>query len=312
MSGTCGSGETGIFPKGGPWTTLVDTSPLAPDSETVVRQLALLHRDALRFATEFSLTVLQASPTTARRTFVPTSQHYVPDCDSAPVPLVPGGHLEGESGYACLSGGDCHLLVNAPHECKLYEMWRADLQEPLFRGGCLAVWDTSRPYPANGRGVGCSSADAAGLPIAPLLFSAEEIRSGAIRHAIRFVLPNEYIRTESYVAPATHATRVASGGPSAPPYGARLRLKPSFDLMRLTPSARIVALALQRYGMFLADGGRITFTATHDGAVAWTDVGFNSESLKPLSWTDFQVVDSGAVQRQSGCVRSGDPASRAK
>ena len=57
---------------------------------------------------------------------------------------------------------------------RLYEMWRANIEGDDFYGGCLAVWDTSITYPADGRGEQCTSADAAGFPIAPLLFSADE------------------------------------------------------------------------------------------------------------------------------------------
>ena len=85
----------------------------------------------------------------------------------------------------------------------------------------LAVWDLNRVYPASGRGEQCTSADAAGLPIAPLLFNADEIAAGNINHAIRFILPNPRMRADVYVHPATHAG--APRGPvDAPPYGRAL------------------------------------------------------------------------------------------
>ena len=69
-----------------------------------------------------------------------------------------------------------------------------------------------------------------------------------------------------FVHPATHA-----GGPSGdalyPPYGARFRPKPSFDLSRLpNAAARAVAVALQRYGMILSDGGNIPLTMDRSAA----------------------------------------------
>ena len=48
-------------------------------------------------------------------------------------------------------------------------------------------------------------ADAAGFPIAPLLFNADELATGSINHAIRFILPNPRIRAKVFVHPATHA-----------------------------------------------------------------------------------------------------------
>lgn len=48
-------------------------------------------------------------------------------------------------------------------------------------------------------------------------------------------------------------------------YGARFRLKSSFALSSLpNEGARTVARALQKHGMFLADGGNIALTAQAD------------------------------------------------
>jgi len=89
--------------------------------------------------------------------------------------VPPGGALEGEEGYECRGDGDCHLIVVDRSRMKLFEMWRADIRGDAFRGGCLAVWDMTRVYPPSGRGEQCTSADAAGFPIAPLLFDADEV-----------------------------------------------------------------------------------------------------------------------------------------
>jgi hypothetical protein len=29
---------------------------------------------------------------------------------------------------------------------RLFEMWRADIRDAVFEGGCLAVWDMARAY----------------------------------------------------------------------------------------------------------------------------------------------------------------------
>ena len=96
-------------------------------------------------------------------------------------------------------------------------MWRADIRGGTatgtpFNGGCLAVWDLTRDYwqPATppapfARGDQCTSADAAGYPIAALLFSADDVAAGSLNHAIRFILPNDRIRKGAFVHPATHS-----------------------------------------------------------------------------------------------------------
>jgi len=80
-----------------------------------------------------------------------------------------------------------------------------------------------------GRGDQCTSADAAGFPIAPLLFTADEVAAGEIAHAIRFILPNNRVRARSMVRPATHGTNT-TGDANAPPYGVHFRLRADFRL----------------------------------------------------------------------------------
>jgi serine/threonine-protein kinase len=127
-----------------------------------------------------------------------------------------------------------------------------------------------------------------------LLFNADEIASGSINHAIRFILPNPRMRAGVYVHPATHAG--APRGPfNAPPMGAHLRLKADYDLSRLTPAAQVVARAMQKYGMYLSDGGNIALTAQSDAdtQAKYADVEFGSHDLQPLKVTDFEVLELG-------------------
>ncbi len=256
---------------------------------------------------DFSIHVLRADKSAPLREFVKTEEFYTPDCDRVPVPVPVGGALEGETGYACTKDGDCHLIVVHEPTRRLYEMWRADLRGGTFRGGCMAVWDLSRDYGQSGRGAGCTSADAAGFPIAPLLFTPTEVKAGAIKHAIRFILPNARIRSRAYVAPATHATGAARGGENALPYGARLRLRADYPLSSLpTEGARVVARAMQTYGIMLADGGNVALTAQSDrgSAVKWNGL-LGSRDLQAIKVTDFAVVDSGpAIAWDGSCKRA--------
>ena len=297
--GKCGSGPGQLFPPAAPWNTRVDATAVAPASSAAIGFLQRAHVERIRFQVDFSFNVLSAGPATPRLSFSPTEDFYSPHCDPAAVPVPASGAIEGEPGYECTQDGDCHLIVADLTGCRLWEMWRADIRNGNFRGGCLAIWDLRRVYPPTGRGRDCTSADAAGLPIAPLLFSADDIAAGEIRHALRFVLPNSLIRRGSYVAPATHTTSATRAPSEAPPYGARMRLKAGVDIQTLRPAARIVARALQTYGMFLADGGRVTFTAVSDAFTVhrWSDVELGPHDLKVLQWTDFEMVDSGPLIR---------------
>jgi hypothetical protein len=248
-----------------------------------------------RFHIDFSFDIFTADASTPRKTFEPTAEFYTPDCDHVPMPVPTNGRLEGETGYECKGDGDCHLLVHDEAEGKLYEMWRANLIDASFQAGCLAVWETSNAYGATLRGEQCSSADGAGFPIAPLLFSPDEVASGSIEHAIRFVLPNDRVR-RAYVRPATHATDT-TGPTNAPPYGVHLRLKAGFNVETLpTEGARVVARALQKYGMYHADGGEYALTAVSDrySTAKWAGL-LGERDLEGLSVEDFEVIDHGEV-----------------
>lgn len=290
-----------------PWALPIADAP--PDARSGALIAALAERGGWgngdRFQIDFSIAVLAADTTTPPRAFEPNGDFYEGDCDHVPVPIPEGGALEGEDGYACEGDGDCHLIVRTPDT--LYEMWRAHIDASGFSGGCLAVWPLARAWPESLRGEGCTSADAAGLPIAPLLFTADEVASGAIEHAIRFILPNSRIAHRQYVRPATHATGAASATTDGIPYGARLRLRADYPLDTLpTEGARVVARALQTYGMILADGGQIALTAAsdRDASHRWDGL-LGPQDLAALDVTDFAVIDLGRVFDWSGdCARN--------
>lgn len=256
---------------------------------------------------DFSLEVLFADESTANLPFLTTGDFYRPDCDELPVPVPVGGALEGETGYVCVSDGDCHLIVADRRVGRLFEMWRANIVDGTFYGGCLAAWDMTRVCGPAGRGEECTSADAAGFPSAPLLFTADEVAAGRIDHAIRFILPNARMSERSYVHPATHGTTATRGPPEAPAYGSRWRLRADFPLATLpTDGARVVAVAMQQYGIALSDGGNIALTARSDRSTAasWSGL-LDTRDLVLLQPNDFEVIDTGTpIARTFDCVRT--------
>jgi hypothetical protein len=294
------------FPAGAVWYQDISRAALDAESRDVIAYLDRVGFGLGRLQIDFSIEVLEADAATPRRTFTPTGDHFTPDCDIEPVPVPPGGALEGETAYECRSDGDCHLIVADRSRARLFEMWRADIRGGEFRGGCLAVWDLARVYPASGRGEQCTSADAAGFPIAPLLFDADEVAGGSVGHAIRFILPNARIRRGVYLHPATHGTRATSGPNDAPPYGARLRLRASYPVDTLPAGARPVARALQTYGMLLADGGNVALTARSDRftKAKWSGL-LAARDLEAIRPSDFEMVDGGPrIPLTLDCVRN--------
>jgi hypothetical protein len=297
------------FPVGAIWTHSVIHDPVDPRSSTIINWL----ENAGGWGTgqmrvDFGMRVMEADWGTVHVPFHKGSAFYANDSDVIPsFPLPAGGGAEGQKNYHCpTEHEDCHLIVVDRRQHTLYEAFEADEKDGTLYADYVGLWDLSRVYPLSGRGEQCTSADAAGFPIAPLLFNADELAVGRINHAIRFVLPNPRIRAHVYVHPASHAGGPA-GPDTAPPYGAHFRLKASYDLSQLKPAARVVAKAMQKYGMFLSDGGSIALTAQNDAdtTAKYSDVGFTTHDLKALKVSDFEVLELGPIIPLTyGCARN--------
>ncbi|SRR6266702_1090040 len=302
--------STTYFPSGAIWTQDISHTPVDPRSSALISWLTTAGGwgNNNKMQVDFGLRVIEAVNTSPMVAFRRAPGWLSPDSDYvSTIPLPQAGGIEGQPEYLCdIHKYDCHLLVVDRARGKLYEGWAATYADPVITSKFLAVWDLNRIYPPSGRGDQCTSADAAGYPITPLLFNANELASGEINHAIRFILPGARTRAHVFVHPATHA-----GGPSgpeiAPPMGAHFRLKASYDMSQLSPSAQVVARAMQKYGMFLADAGNIALTAQSDKdtKTKYSDVGFDSHSVWSLKVTDFEIIDMGnPVPLTNQCIRN--------
>ena len=112
--------------------------------------------------------------------------------------------------------------------------------------------------------------------------------AGAIDHALRFTSP---CTGPHYVYPARHEAASCSG-PFAPPMGLRVRLKASVNISSLPYQAHVVAAALKRYGLILADNGSPWYIS---GA---PDRHWNNDALHQLdrlTGSDFEVVDTSSL-----------------
>jgi serine/threonine-protein kinase len=301
-----------LFPPGAIWTQDISHEPVDPQSATIINWLANAggwgHNNRLQ--DDWSIRIMQADAHTPRVPFRKGREFYTLSSDEvSTVPLPPGGGMEGSNSYHCNNHVyDCHFIVVDRGEGKLYEAWGAnyDEEQGVLEAHSIAVWDLNRVYPPSGRGDNCTSADAAGFPIAALFFNADDLAAGRINHALSFLLPNERIRAGVFVHPATHGGSPA-GPASAPPFGVHFRLKASYDVSQLPPAAQVVARAMQKYGMFLSDGGDLDITSQNDKdtKTKYADVNFGSHDLYPLKVTDFEVVDLGKpIRLTHDCVRN--------
>lgn len=200
---------------------------------------------------------------------------YPDESDPGPYPMPLDTPLEG--------GSDRHAIALQQDTCRLYELFNASVDGARWVASNGASFDLRSNALRPDR---WTSADAAGLAILPGLARYEEVRSGVITHALRFTVP----RTQrGFIHPATH---FAGNTPTAPPMGARFRLKASFDLSGYHGDARVILEALRRYGMIVADNGTGWYIS---GA---TDPRWNDEDLdqlKTVPGSAFEVVDTGPV-----------------
>ena len=314
------------FPPGSVWRQNISSAPLHSNSASMISTLQGLGGFGNgRMQIDFSIRVVRATagvatvPITSIIGGGPDDAYYSPDCDAlgSAVPVPPGATIEGETGMSCgVFGNDCHYLVTQGNT--LFEVYRGTVAAGSMQSQCLATWQLNVVYPPQGRGEHCTSADAAGFPIAPLLFNADEIQAsltldatgnGDLGHAIRFILPNLRMASDAslggvsgrlYVRPGSHA-----GGPSGPvgsvPYGARLRLRSDFPLANYSPAARVILNTFKRYGVVLADGGTVALTAESDlyTTSKWSDhaiaarVFDQTPGASIVLVSDFQVLDTG-------------------
>lgn len=313
------------------WNVDVSQAPLRANSAAMTSHLAALSphgwgdtRD-FDFLIDFSFYVMHADASTPIRTVVAwpdTNTYYSPDCEAPGTGFpVPGyGGIEGTDplAFACSAGDDdCHLLVVDDTAKVLHESYATNAADATgVHATCAVRWDLKRVYPRNGRGEHCTSADAAGFPIAPLLFNADEVWAAAqargdLGHAIRFILGNNRMARHKYVHPASHGTLATSDtDANAVPYGSRLRLKATFDVDGFSQgneAKRAILHTLQKYGMFLSDGGGVPLTAESDALTThkWPELGITAQSLYGIHPTDFEVVEAGdPIAVTYDCVRT--------
>jgi hypothetical protein len=268
-----------VLPDTNVWNKPVTGLPLHPNSKAIVKAIGSnmpVHAD---FGSGFwdggpigiPITVVDSSQATTSVQF-----GYADESDPGPYPIPSDVAIEG----ANASDGDRHALIVDSDSCRLYELF--SLHRSPWRAGSGAIWSlTSNAL----RPKGWTSADAAGLPILPGLVRYEEVAAGHINHAIRFTVSRS---RRAYVYPARHyASSLTSR--SLPPMGLRLRLRRDFPVKSFPRQARVVLVALKRYGMIVADNGTSWYLS---GA---PDARWDNDQLHTLGkvkGSDLRVVDT--------------------
>lgn len=273
-------GNCTVLPADDIWNTRVDQLPVSPNSATWVNTIgpsSPLHPDFGSGTYNGEPIGIPYVAVPGTQTKYPATFTYQSESDPGPYAIPLNAPIEGGSA----STGDRHVISVDTDNCILYEIYDAFPQTASWQGGSGAIFnllsDALRPST-------WTSADAAGLPIFPGLVRYDEIAAGAINHAIRFTVPQTQ---NTFVWPARHEASSLTGS-QYPPMGARFRLKSTFNISTFSPSNQIILLALQRYGMMLADNGSSWYIS---GA---PDSRWNNDDLHALTGingSNFEAVD---------------------
>jgi hypothetical protein len=276
-------GGCSVFPGTNAWNTDISGYPLHPRSSQIIDRIQGFGGDYLH--PDFGENPDYGIPYVV----VPPDQPLVPidltlyadESDPGPYPVPLDAPVEG----GAQSSGDRHVLVLQQGTCELFELGVARRSGAGWTAYVGARWNLTTGAL---RPLTWTSADAAGLPILPGLVRYDEVASGAIRHAIRVTFSQTQ---RGFILPATHFAS-SNTDPDVPPMGMRLRLSAGYDLGALTGQSRVIAEAMQRYGIIVADNGSNWF---FQGAPSpgWDDD--DLEQLKGIPGSAFEVVDTGPV-----------------
>jgi hypothetical protein len=276
-----GAPRCGLFPRSFSTNRRVDSLPVAAGSDAIVRSIGLddaMHADFGSGLWEgrpigIPFDVVRRGTKRSRVRF-----DYAGESDRVRYPIPRRVHIEG--------GSDRHALLVDRSACRLYELFALRRRGGRWTAGSGATWNlrSKRLRPA-----GWTSADAAGLPILPLLARYDEVRRGRIDHALRVTVQRT---RRAYVYPARHVAS-SDDDPSLPRMGERLRLRASVDISSFPRQARIVLTAMRRYGLIVADNGSDWYVS---GAPA---AGWSNDQLHTLgriTGRDFEVVDATSLR----------------
>lgn len=280
-----------VFPEDNPWNLVVADWPLHPKSKDIVTSIGL--NKPLRYNPDMSFVLI---PPDQKKIDVKLVD-YPTESDKGPYPLPDSVPIEGWPVHyqrdpklkgATLDevqrdtrneNGDRHAIVVDPTNRMLYEFYQLKKTANGWQAACEATFDLKsnklRPD-------GWTSSDAAGLPIFPSIIRYDELKRGAIDHAMRVTVVNT---RKAYVHPATHyASRKTDE--NLPRMGERIRLRKDFDTSKFSPEVKVVLEGLKKYGMLVADNGI-------DWALSCAPdprIPVLHDELRKVKGSDFEVV----------------------
>ena len=274
-----------IFPANNSWNQDISTAPLQANSAQIIARIS-----TSKLKADFGSGLWDGAPIGIPYDVVCGGQqrvavtfranaydgNYGSESDKGPYPIPLNAPIEGDG------QGDSHVIVVDKGNDVLYELYNASISNGQWQASSGAIWSLKSNKL---RPLGWTSADAAGLPIFPGLVRYDEIVKGVINHAIRFTLSSANVRP-AYIYPARHKVN-STGGVNSLPFGAKMRLKASFNISGYPAHIRVILTAMKKYGIILADIGSNMYLS------GVPDSRWNNDELQKIGTVtaaDFEVV----------------------
>ncbi len=255
--------STQIFTSNSPWNTPIPSNPeLDPNSGTMINTLDNMVGNLVVDSYQWSIPVHVINSQYAPKVDVPTTgsglyESVDPDGNdiAEDIPIPPECWPDPKE--------DGHMSIIDLQLRKVWDFSRAQkLSNNQWQASIVDVWDLDSDgfrAPFSGQKWWRSGAMGSGLPLITSVVRVEEIEAGHITHALMCATPvnrKSTINDGSYelMSPASRSNGEGIGVQYIPE-GARIQLDPNLNLdsLGLTPESKIVARALQEYGMFCGE-----------------------------------------------------------
>ena len=283
-----------------PWNTPVGAGPvLHPQSADLVRSLG---KELTSDPTQYTMPVYEVTHATPRVPVQVLGRFSDVDPDGRSVVAHRSVQVAvplPEQATAS-PGSDAHVVVVDLSTGEEWGLWQAR------RSG--TGWTATNGYHYSVRSSGVPptgfGSRGAGLPYLAGLVRPWELAAGRIDHAVAFAFPHPSC---AFTPPATKSDGRANA--TALPEGARLQLDPQlgeqeFDRWGLDRTARLIARALQRYGMIVVDvSGRPKVYLEAQSTAQW-DQSIGAATVSRIPLEHFRVLDFRGQVSLSSCSRA--------
>lgn len=280
-----------VFTAGDYYNKAVTAAAIDPSSAAYIASVKAAGDTASFYASTGVERVNDANNATPMLTVHPqVSYHQFP----LPYPWASNFYIEPLS--------DKHAMIVQTQSCHLYESYGTGYSGGILSAYSGANWDLTKPFVP--MPPGSPSSMASGLSLFAGMVKWEDFQSGSIKHALNWAGIAHSVAQYKFVVPASDTDWLTFNGGNSPqlPYGAHLRLKASFNTSGWGPQSKMVAKAMQTYGVYLSDtgssGNALYFANAADGSMPWSSSDLSA--LSKLHITDFDVLKLPPVQTVPG------------